>query len=72
MYFHRTSNLQNPGSGDYVIEEAAIDVKNRSPRAVMGKEKRFYNINEQMVVNYRNPITIQHVKEAGKVQKNKA
>ena len=58
MYFHRTSTLQNPGAGDYVTEEAAIDVQNRSPRAVIGKEKRFFDINEQMIQNYKAPIPI--------------
>jgi hypothetical protein len=46
MYFHRTSNLQNPGAGDYVIEDTVIDLQQKSPRPIIGKEKRFFDINE--------------------------
>lgn len=61
MYFYRTSNLENPGSGDYVVEDTILNLQNKSPRPVIGKEKRFYEINEQMKVNYKDPITFQHI-----------
>ena len=53
MHFYRTSNLQNPGAGDYVIEDTALKLKNQSPRPNIGKEKRFFKTNEQMIVNYK-------------------
>ena len=72
MYYHRTSNLQNPGAGDYVTEDTLIDLQRKSPRAVIGKERRFLAINEQMIENYRKPVPIQHVKDSSKVCQRKS
>lgn len=64
MYFYRTSNLQNPGSGDYVIEDTVLNLKKRSPVATIGNEKRFYEKNEQMIRNYKNKIPFSHIEDS--------
>ena len=58
MHYFRTSNLNNPGPGDYETEESKINLQKKSPRATIGKEKRFLDKNEQMTVTYQDPITL--------------
>lgn len=71
MHFYRTSNLQNPGAGDYVVEDTMLNLKNQSPRPTIGRERRFYKTNEQMVVNYKDPVPVQHINDAAQVQNKK-
>ena len=52
-----------------MVEDTIIDLKNRSPRATIGNEKRFFETNEQMIVNYKGPVPVQHINEAAKCQK---
>lgn len=67
MQFYRTCKLNVPGPGDYETVESKINLKKKSPRATIGKEKRFLDKNEQMTVTYKDPITIQHIKESAEV-----
>lgn len=46
MQFYRTCKLNVPGPGDYKTEESIINLKKKSPRATIGKEKRFLDKNE--------------------------
>lgn len=71
MYFYRTSNQQNPGAGDYMVEDTILSLKKKSPRATIGNEKRFYETNEQMIVNYKDPVPISHMPDSAKVGNRK-
>ena len=70
MLVYRTSDLRNPGAGDYEVEQTALSLQNRSPRATIGKERRFKLINEQ-AVDDTSGIPHEYVKEAAKVRKRK-
>jgi hypothetical protein len=65
MIFQRLGDNHVPGVGEYSIDKSSINMKNKSPKATIGKAGRFPKGNSlsRFVPNIPN----QYVKEAAKV-----
>lgn len=65
MLFHRLAEHPIPGVGEYSIDAASINMRNKSPKATIGQAGRFPKGNSlsRFVPN----IPAQYMKEAAKV-----
>ena len=54
----------HPGAGDYLTESIAIELKAKSPRAVIGNESRFDGLVSH--VAYKKTQPLQHRQDAAK------
>ena len=43
VIFQRTNSLENPGVGQYNVENVSLNLKKNSPKAVIGYQRRFYD-----------------------------